>query len=93
MCSRRSRVGWLLSQEVRLSPRIRSLGRAFLALAGLTFSITPALANHALGGPGPAVIAAQSTATYICPSNPCVTLPVTLNRSDTTPVLGFSVTF
>ena len=39
-----------------------------------------------------AVIAAQSTSTYICPTNPCVALPVTIARAIGAPVLGFSVT-
>src|SRR4029079_17207499 len=37
-------------------------------------------------------IQAQSTATYICPSNTCVGLPVDLSRQYTNPVLGYSVT-
>jgi hypothetical protein len=41
----------------------------------------------------PARIGPVSTSTYICPSNPCVTIPVNLNRSTTDPVLGYSVTF
>src|SRR4029079_17579517 len=40
----------------------------------------------------PGVIQAQSTATYICPSNTCVGLPVDLSRQYTNPVLGYSVT-
>jgi hypothetical protein len=51
--------------------------------------------NHTISvtfAPDPATIGAQSTATYICPSNPCVTLPVTISRPNSVPVLGFSVT-
>ena len=38
-------------------------------------------------------IGAQSSATTICPTNTCVTVPVTLSRHIGTPVLGYSVTF
>ncbi len=41
----------------------------------------------------PAYIQAQSTATYLCPSNTCVTMPVELFRQYTNPVLAYSVTF
>src|SRR5262249_57909017 len=43
----------------------------------------------------PAYIGARSTTTTICPSNPCVTLPVDIQRFDDTPTpaLGYSVTF
>src|SRR5439155_8737895 len=41
----------------------------------------------------PAVIGAQSSSSYICPSNTCVTVPVTISRAYTNPVLGYSVTF
>src|SRR5262249_43897809 len=39
------------------------------------------------------VIGGTSTATYICPTNPCVTIPVTLSRTAANGVLAFSVTF
>ena len=40
-----------------------------------------------------AVIAGASSATIICPTNSCVTLPVNLTRPSSAGVLGFSVTF
>ncbi len=39
------------------------------------------------------IVQSQSTSTVICPSNPCVTLPVNIQRTDATPLLGYSVTF
>src|SRR5207247_5588696 len=64
------------------------------AVGSYTFS--SAAANHTIAASFsliPGVIAAQSTSTYICPTNTCVTLPVTLSRQYTNPVLAFSVTF
>jgi len=67
-------------------------GSSIGAVSSYTF---PAVtANHTIhanfslvGG----VIAAGSTSTYICPSNPCVVLPVNLARSYSNAVLAFSV--
>jgi hypothetical protein len=39
------------------------------------------------------IVGSQSTSTVICPTNPCVSLPVNIERTDTTPLLGYSVTF
>ena len=61
-------------------------------VAGCIAATGPAF-SAGLAQAAAAVIEAQSTATYICPSNPCVTLPVTISRSASTPVLGISVTF
>ena len=41
----------------------------------------------------PAVIAGVSTATYLCPTNPCISIPVNLSRQYLNAMLGFSVTF
>jgi hypothetical protein len=41
----------------------------------------------------PATIAAASTSTYICPTNPCVTLPVNITRAYNNAISGISVTF
>src|ERR1051326_6111140 len=47
---------------------------------------------RAQGPSSPAIIGVQPTSTFICPANPCVALPVTLTRTTSEPVLGYSVT-
>ncbi len=64
------------------------------AVASYTFSNVTA--NHTIAASfalTPGTISAQSTATYLCPTNTCVTIPVSLSRTYNNPVLGFSVTF
>src|ERR1041385_2159588 len=82
-----------LAREVRVNTHwLNSRTRLFAAAAAMALSI---VATTAAPGAGFAAtgIEAQSASTYICPTNTCVTLPVTISRSSSTPVLGFSVTF
>ncbi len=60
-----------------------------------TYTFTNVTANHTLSASFaaiPTIIAVQPSATTICPSQTCVTLPVTLSRGMPVPVLGFSIT-
>jgi len=60
-----------------------------------SYTFTNVSANHTIAATfeaNPAVVAAQSTSSVICPANPCRTLPETISRIATTPMLGFSVT-
>src|SRR2546426_4309923 len=53
-----------------------------------TYTFTDVQANHTIAASFaliPAVIAAQSTSTYLCPTNTCVRLPVTISRQYTNP--------
>ena len=60
-----------------------------------SYTFTSVTANHTLSASFaaiPTVIAVQPSATTICPSQTCVTLPVTFSRGVPVPVLGFSIT-
>src|SRR5439155_20788056 len=61
-----------------------------------TYAFTNVQANHTIAASfslDVATIGATSTVSVLCPTNTCVTLPVTLSRNGGTPVLGYSVTF
>ena len=61
-----------------------------------SYTFSSVAANHTISASFslvPAVIEAESTPNYICPSNPCVAMAVTLNRTYTNPVLAYSVKF
>jgi hypothetical protein len=62
----------------------------------LSYAFTNVQANHTIAATfslDVATITVASSSSVLCPTNTCVTLPVTLARSGGTPVLGYSVTF
>ena len=62
----------------------------------LSYTFLNVTANHTIAATfavDVSTISVGSTASYLSPCNPCITLPVTIARSGGTPVLGYSVTF